>query len=64
MKAPSKPAKSVQRDKLVERQQLSFDFSEATEPIVKPDRAVEQGARHNIEPDPLQTIGYRQMLGA
>ena len=62
MKAPSEPAKSVQGNKLLQRQQMRCGTVEPSEPIVKLDRAVEQCPSHDIEPDPPQAIGDRHML--
>ena len=64
MKPARKPAKSVQREQLLQRQQMMFGISKAGEPIVKPDRAIEQRPGPDIEPDPPQPIGYRHMLDA
>ena len=62
VKTARKTSKSVQREKLLQRQQMGCGTVEPGEPIVKLDRAVEQCPRHDIEPDPLKAIRYRNVL--
>jgi hypothetical protein len=62
MKTTAEPTETVQHEQLLKRQNLRFAIFKPGKAIMKPNRTLKKCARYQVEANPLQPIGNRQML--